>query len=289
MSKKQTFLSLVIAIFLIACKNEKAIILTELSKEETYQRLLSGAKQDFIFAKYVNAKGLPLISEEKTLLNGGKLYRSYFKNAEGKVTEVQCRPIENDEQLFAEIKLVQLLTENPLSQINQEPINCNRSDSILLVAGALDQGVRNGSIEGNMNQIDSSNQVLIVSVLEQCGFPQAKETIQAAWYVIQHAGHTGLMEYYHSDFKTAYEDSLLNPKHMAMMDDRLLMTHGFPQIYGTQFSGSSHSADGSIDSGGRFNGFLDIRDRSNINERRARMGLVPIEEIEQQRRNKFKK
>ncbi len=287
MIKKQTFLYLTLSLFVIACKNEKQNQLTELSKEETYQILSTGAKQDFLFAKYVNANGVALNPEEKTLLNEGKLYRTYFKNTTGKVMEVQCRPIENDEQLFGEIKLMQFLASNPLSNIQRESINCSLSDSIILAAGALDQGIRNGSIDGDFFKIDSSNRVKVTSVIEQCGFPKTKETIEAAWYVIQHSGQTGLMEYYHSQFNMAYQDSLLQPRRKAMMDDRILMTYGFPQIYGTQLSGSTHSADGSIDSRGRSNGFHDIRDPLKVNERRAKMGLIPIEEEEQQRKNKF--
>jgi len=220
-----------VAFHLSACKNDNESKLIPLTEEETSSRLLSGQQQEFLFSTYTNAEGQPLSKEEKALLNEGQLYRTYYKNQAGKVVQVRCSPIKGDEhKLFAEIRLTQLLTDNPLK-------------------------------------------------IEQCGFPKTRENIKSVWFVMQHAGHSGLMEVYHPQFQHAAKDDLLDLKTLAKMEDRLLMHHGFPQIYGTQFVSGQRSPDGSVDTRGTTSSFHPIKDLANVNKRRAAVGLEPIEEV----------
>jgi len=258
------------------CQSET---LVELPKEEALQRILEGEKKAFIFAPYRNASGAKLTTAEKSLLNEGKMTRRYFQDAFGRIKQVQCVPISSDEDLFYEIRLTELLATNPLDKIEQIEINCepNNLEKLYAELQMKDQGYRNGSYESPDGNPDVDNRIILVSIIEQCGFPSTEAGVESAWFVIQHSGHSGLMEYYHHRFKAAVESELLSKTKMATMDDRLLMTHGFSQIYGTQLSGGFRSPDGTENTLGQTFGFHDIRDWSTVNERRAEVGLEPIE------------
>jgi len=126
-----------------------------------------------------------------------------------------------------------------------------------------DQGVRKGLID-NIQEIDKMNRDTIVSILDQCNWPESKEEIESIWYVIQHSG-TGKMSYYYPKFKEMVKLDLLEDSLMAKMEDRMLMFNGYPQIYGTQFTGEPRT-------------FHEIKDILRVNERRKSVGLCPIEQ-----------
>ena len=115
-----------------------------------------------------------------------------------------------------------------------------------------------------MKTIDQLNRDTVISLLNQCGWPDTKNEVEAVWYVIQHSGD-GKMAYYYPNFKEIVKNELLEDSLMAKMEDRMLMFNGYPQIYGTQFTGNPRT-------------FQEIQDIKNVNERRKKVGLCPIEQ-----------
>ena len=71
------------------------------------------------------------------------------------------------------------------------------------------------------------------------------------------------MAYYYDEFKELESKGLLSSSNMAMMEDRMLMNNGFPQIYGSQII---------------HNSVYEMIDPINVNKRRASVGLNTIEE-----------
>ena len=89
----------------------------------------------------------------------------------------------------------------------------------------------------------------------------------AVFLVIQH-GSKALREKYFPLVKASAEKGEITLRAVAMMEDRMLMENGKKQKYGTQLISYN-------------NGPLQlhpIEDEANVNQRRAAMGMEPIEE-----------
>ncbi|MBN2484385.1 MAG: hypothetical protein JXB34_00280, partial [Bacteroidales bacterium] len=97
-----------------------------------------------------------------------------------------------------------------------------------------------------MVQIDNENREILLQILEKYGWlPQSKigeKASESIFYVLQHSNIL-LIEKYYPQLDSLAKISEANPKHAAMMMDRLLMSKGKKQIYGTQAS-STLRADG---------------------------------------------
>lgn len=229
------------------------------SEEETLE-LIKNNRINFFELTYADEFGNPAPDSLKQLLNQGKVIRHFYKDENGEINQV--RLIEaNDKNIFYEIR-VRDLQQNPFSDINYAQINCDSSKQILKRALVRDQNVRNGLLK-KIQDIDKVNRDTIVSILDQCNWPESKEEIESIWYIVQHAG-TGKMSYYYSKFKQMVKLELLEDSLMAKMEDRMLMLNGYPQLYGTQFTGEPKT-------------FHEIKDIHNVNERRKKVGLCPIE------------
>ncbi len=223
--------------------------------DETVERVKQG-NFDYSYAVFKNQNGEKLSQENRNLLNQGKLAKDYYEDENGKIKEVRVRPLTLADQ-FIEIQRRELST-NPLANIDLIAIDCNRLDSIYAEVERTDQEVRNEG--GNGQAVDRINQQIVISTLTTCGWSEAH--LHTIWLVFQHAP-TNLMAYYYPTLKEYSLQGKIERRTLALMEDRLLMNHGYPQIYGSQIS----------------NGYLyDLADPDNVNKRRAEIGLEPIED-----------
>lgn len=245
------------------------IIWTGCKPEEEYEQvseqdaieLIKNQQINFFNLSYADKFGNPMTDSLRQLLNQGKVVRHFYMDKNGDVNQV--RLIEaNDENIFYEIR-IRDLQQNPFSDITYVEINCDSSKQILKRTLDRDQYVRRGIID-NIQEVDRVNRDTIISLLDGCNWPSSKEDIKSIWYVIQHSG-TGKMSYYYPKFKEMVKLDLLEDSLMAKMEDRMLMYNGYPQIYGTQFTGEPRT-------------FHEIKDIHNVNTRRKEVGLCSIEQ-----------
>lgn len=149
----------------------------------------------------------------------------------------------------------------------------------------LDQNVRakynsSGNFDGKFNNemltIDSINQYNLNIILNSYGWlakskigPKASDAI---FYIIQH-GSDEMIEEHIEELKSLAEIGEANKRHVAMMEDRLLMHKNQKQIYGTQ-AYILKLEDGSWDS------FIwPIENPESVNDRRMMMEIeTSIEE-----------
>lgn len=80
--------------------------------------------------------------------------------------------------------------------------------------------------------------------------------------MIQHMD-TEFVARYYPVFLECYKEGKFSNVNYARMIDRLLMNNSFPQIYGTQEVDES---------------CYGIKDEENVNDRRKKLGLSPLEE-----------
>ena len=151
-------------------------------------------------------------------------------------------------------------------------VDCDNQNSIYLQLYQDDQQVRTS--EGDMLAVDEKNFITLVSLIEQCGWPQftplnkgdripLKEwhSRSSVFLIIQHSNPERIGKLY-KKFKESVEIGVFPKTNLALLQDRFLMHHDKPQVYGSQ-----------IQSGRLFS----LWNPSEVNNRRKEIGLEPIE------------
>jgi hypothetical protein len=123
-----------------------------------------------------------------------------------------------------------------------------------------------------VRQIDSSNLVQIEALINKYGW-LGKSFVgsggnTALFAVIQHAD-PDVQEKYFPLLQRSVADGESNAYDMAMMQDRILMRREKKQVYGSQVV--QNKTTGAWE-------FYPIEDEKNVNARRSKVGLPPIEE-----------
>ena len=124
-----------------------------------------------------------------------------------------------------------------------------------------------------MKQLDATHLARLKEIVDAHGWPTnpmvGEDGASAAWLLIQHAdrSETDFMERCLGMIEPAWKAGEVDGQHYAYLVDRLRMYRGEPQIYGTQ----SDVEDGEIV-------VWEIEDEATVDERRATVGLPPLEE-----------
>lgn len=121
-----------------------------------------------------------------------------------------------------------------------------------------------------IKQKDSINLVKVKHIINQFGWPGidlvGKKGAKTIFLVIQHADSLTQVTYLPL-LRDAVSQKNANPQYLALLEDRVLIRQGQPQLYGSQVKRNEKGE----------NEFYPIRDEIHVNERRASMGLEPIE------------
>jgi hypothetical protein len=125
--------------------------------------------------------------------------------------------------------------------------------------------------------VDADNTAWLDAVVTQAGWPLrsrvGEQAATAAWLLAQHADTQPEFQRRCLDLVTdAVAAGEADPGHLAYLTDRVLCAEGKPQRYGTQFW---NGPDGT--------GALQprpIKDREQVDERRAAVGLGPFADYE---------
>lgn len=124
-----------------------------------------------------------------------------------------------------------------------------------------------------MEAVHKSNAARLASIIEQHGWPGeslvGEDGARAAWLIAQHAiGNPPFMRLCLSLLKQAASENEVPQWHAAMLEDRIRMYEGRPQVYGTQFQ---------PDKNGEFTHYT-IENPESVNDRRRAVGLNTLEE-----------
>ena len=123
-----------------------------------------------------------------------------------------------------------------------------------------------------MRAIDAQNRAWLQTVLEEKGWPGwsmvSEDGSAAAWMIVQHADDdVEFQERGLALLRAAVEAGDAAPKNLAYLIDRVRVNRGEPQVYGTQ----TKMVDGQVQA-------LEMEDPDRVDERRAQVGLMPLEE-----------
>jgi hypothetical protein len=155
--------------------------------------------------------------------------------------------------------------------------------SVLRELAALDARVRaelaaDGSLfhgyHPRMEAVHRQNAAFLAEVLEEHGWPSeslvGSEAAQAAWLIAQHAiGEPSFQRRCLGLLVEAAARGDVPAWQPAMLEDRIRMFEGRPQVYGTQLE---------ADDEGHLRPYW-IEDPSRVAERRRQVGLGPLEEV----------
>ncbi len=131
----------------------------------------------------------------------------------------------------------------------------------------------NTGYDPRMARIHQRNAQRLRRIIESVGWPGAHlvgpDGAEAAWLILQHAiSEPDLLRLALPLLATAAREGKADPKHAAMLEDRIRFFEGRPQRYGTQLD---WDADGNLSPG-------EVDDPQQLAERRDAVGLPPLEE-----------
>ena len=118
---------------------------------------------------------------------------------------------------------------------------------------------------------DSLNTIRVIEILEEYGYPGKTlvgDQASTAFLVIQHAD-IEIQEKYLPLLTEAAEKDELRYSSLALLIDRVNMRNNKPQIYGSQLQRDEATGGWK---------FYEIEDEKNVNVRRAKVGLGPLED-----------
>lgn len=119
---------------------------------------------------------------------------------------------------------------------------------------------------------DSINEAQVMEIIDERGWVGKSvvggQANSALWLVIQHAP-IETQEKYLPLLKESVKKGESRGSHLALLEDRILMRNGKPQTYGSQIT-RDEKTDKQI--------VYEIRDPEYVNQRRAEVGLGPIED-----------
>lgn len=125
------------------------------------------------------------------------------------------------------------------------------------------------SVNKHLILLDSLNVLQITAIIDSAGWLGPEDVGNGSgtlWLVIQHAD-LATQEKYLPEMRSAVEEGKASRYHLAMLEDRVEMRNGRPQIYGSQVK---------VDNG--VSRLWTIKDEETVNERRAAVGMEPLEE-----------
>lgn len=132
-------------------------------------------------------------------------------------------------------------------------------------------GAQKDSVVAHMTLYDSLNLVRVTAIIDSAGWLGAdvigQKANQALFLVIQHGdAQPELQAQYLPLMRDAVQEGRANSWELAMLEDRVRVNHGQPQIYGSQIGWKDGKP------------FMQpIEDEEHVNERRAAMRLEPLE------------
>ncbi|TDO19305.1 DUF6624 domain-containing protein [Pedobacter duraquae] len=142
-----------------------------------------------------------------------------------------------------------------------------KRDSLIIVYQLDSTNFFNG-LNKLMIEADTSNTRLIQQIMLKYGYPGktlvGKESSSVAWSVLQHSNQIAS---YLTLVQEAARKGEVEKKYAALMEDRVLMYSGKPQIYGTQ--GSYRK----LKNGKSEMIIFPIQDPAGVNKRRRKMGF----------------
>ena len=162
----------------------------------------------------------------------------------------------------------------PLSVLIDTVYKEDQTDRLKIASLEKQYGWQSGQMQSLLNKIntqDSINLSKVKKIIDTYGWPGpdevGKQGAQTIFLVIQHADSLTQATYL-PVMQEAVKKGKAQPEALAFLEDRVMTNQGKEQIYGSQIKSNEK---------GKYE-FYPIKDETNVNKRRASVGLEPLEE-----------
>lgn len=267
--KKYIYFWTALLLYICSCKPYEPRGYRKLSDHEMIERARIGDFPNLKNLVYMNLKGQVITRDSLIKIEPfDELAFDDYVDSFGIVRITIVRQATPKDKKLRE-KINAAITEGPILKSIQ--IECSNTPKLLDEAFFQDQKNREHPDSFDIN-IDIKNLELVTSLIDQCGMPTKQQLTErqltTIWLIVQHAP-TKYQKKYLPIFKLSAKNGDLDIRDILMMEDRILMDEGKPQVYGTQVR--------QIDSTGKFE-LYDTIDPEYINQRRSSVGFEPIEQ-----------
>ncbi len=242
----------------------------ELTEEQTYQ-YLTQSKYPFENIEFVDSLGKSIMVIDTSLLRyGWYQLKMWLDSTDHNNKRIRLSPGNYESEIF--MIRVQEYADFKTTPMADVEVDCAEYAILLDSMLYWDQGIRQGTIEGAMFDIDFKNQSLLIRLVEECGWPTYEQVgekgLTAMALVALHAWNTTQTQFY-PVVKECTEKGLLNPHFLATLVDRILVSHERMQVFGTQLTEDETTGTLSLDP---------VRDIDGLEDRRALHHLISMAE-----------
>jgi hypothetical protein len=240
----------------------------KLSRNEMIERARNGNWPNSSIITYKLHNGGIISKDSMLLLNHDKIaFDDYVDYSDTVKFAVIRTKTESDIKLRDD--MMEAYSQGP--RIKELRVNCKNTLSILKNVYERDKENRNG-IKKIDPQIDFENLEVVVNILNKCDL-SGKEHNQdfnphyVIWLVIQHS-NLHYQKKYLSMINEFAKNDLIKWENYCMTYDRIKLLEKTPQLYGTQL----------IITNDGIHQLYEVEDINGLDNRRKKMGLIPIDE-----------
>ena len=209
-----------------------------------------------------------------------------YADEERLIQDTDLDPLHGDPRWNEMLTIVRLNRENAEAHYNKKLIAIldtvyadDQKYRLQLVAVAEKYGWESKEVDSTekalkviMREADSLNTVKVTAILEEYGWlgPDivGEQGNSALWAVIQHSD-LKTQEKYLPVMREAVRNGLARADQLALLEDRVALKEGRKQIYGSQLG---------MDPVTKITYVCPLEDPDHVDERRARVGLPPMQE-----------
>lgn len=258
---------------MIACKDNKykPTGLKKLSDSEIIEK---AKRKDFpdiktVIYKTEQGKVISIEKLQEENYSDEKWAADWYADKNGIVKEFILRKATENDKIL-KLRIQKAIDEKPIEFVE---FDCDKKSEILEEIYTLDQNMRSSDSQKKYDpKIDRQNLIKVISLIDKCGMPTTKEIskkqMNAIWLVFQHADNTNRKKYFPLLKKSA-ENGDLSKSSIALMEDRILMMDGKPQIYGSQISENRETKKWEL---------YKLEKPETVDKRRAEVGLGSLKE-----------
>ncbi|MBU2929724.1 MULTISPECIES: DUF6624 domain-containing protein [Flavobacteriaceae] len=268
------YFHLLLAMLISSCNTDKKYVPDDLRKlTESDQIEIAEKRKTYNYDNVIfkNEKGETISADSMAKISSDikYAYDTYFNDKNQPEIVVIREANQKDKDLRKQI--IEIYKKEIVEPIKLINIDCSEIQNILTNVHSLDQDMRKNG-KGIDPKIDRDNLVKVVSIIEKCGMPSLEnvstEQMSTIWLVFQHADNFHRKKYL-PQLKESAENGNIRKSQIALMEDRILMMDGKPQIYGSQISKNQDTGEWMI---------YDLKEPENVDKRRTEVGLGPLSE-----------
>lgn len=273
----KTLFNVLFILFVFGCSNNKKYTpenLRKLTQKEVIERIKNNQNANLEIAVYKSETGEIITLDSLSSMPDIKDWTAdSYVDENNEVRELVLRKATNEDLEFE--KKIREIINNKAQKLSESidyiEIDCEKIAEVLQRIYASDQIMRKSGKKID-SDVDRQNLMTVINLIEQCKMPTLNEIntqqMTTIWLVFQHGDQYNRKKYMPILTRSA-EKGDLKWSNIALMKDRTMMIDGEKQIYGSQVKKNYQTGKWEL---------YDLTNPESVNERRAKVGLKPLQD-----------